>query len=147
MATLTPGVNTWATLAEANEYFSSWYGRPSTVWATLADSDKTALLITAYNDINSLSNIDIPADSTDSRVFEAQYRYAWWYYDNGDDSQKRGGLIDQGVTEFKTLDFMEKYGKAEEMPSKISDLLEDYKKANGSGFAEVRREGLSGSCE
>ena len=137
------GVNSWVTLLESNEYFNTWFGLPMTTWATLTDVDKEALLITSYNGINKDSNLDIPADSDSAKVKEAQSIYAWWYYLNGDDSHKRGGLIDQGVTEFKTLDFMEKYGKTAGLPEDVLDLLEDFKKSNGSGFAVIERPGYN----
>jgi len=133
------GVNSWATLTQANEYFSTWYGRPSSVWAVLTDSDKESLIITSYNGINTNELLDIPADSTDPKVIEAQLRFSWWYYLNGDDSHQRGGLIDQGLKSFKTLDFSESYQAPNRLPQDIQDLLSDYYDNQGAAFVDVRR--------
>lgn len=137
---LNVGVNSWVTLIEANEYFSTKWGAAST-WAALTDNEKESLLITAYNQLKGKANLDLPDTTEDVKLKQAQYEYSWYLYNNSDSKEKREALISQGVTEFKTLDFQEKYGTLADLPPEVENLLDDYILNQGGAFVEVNRTG------
>lgn len=134
------GVNSWATLAQANEYFSTRYGAVDT-WAGFTDPVKESLLITSYKKLTGIGGLALPASTTDEKILQAQYEYSWYLYRETEPMEKRQGLITQGVSEFKVLDFQEKYDNPwMALPSDIQDLLEEYYFGQGAGFAEINRE-------
>ena len=61
---LVVGVNSWVSVADANDYFENRYGI-GTTWSALSDSDKEVALITAYKQINNSGKFAFPDEYTD----------------------------------------------------------------------------------
>lgn len=129
---LTVGTNSWVTVTEANDYFLTSYGR--SVWASLSNSEKETLLISAYNWIQQQSIFSISATSTDSAVKQGQYETSWYIYSYWNQTEDRRALYAQGVREFKISKFSEKL-EPPEFPQHIIDILEDFLINLGGGFS------------
>jgi hypothetical protein len=136
--TLTVGVNSWVTLAEANEYFEGRY-RASSAWASLSDATKKQLLISAYNWIQQQASFSISASETSEIVKQAQYETAWYLYEFGEEDEKRRALSGQGVTEFELNNWREKLSEYE-FPKFIEDMLDDFYDGKGVNIVEFERE-------
>lgn len=137
---LNVGVNSWATLAEANEYFSMRFGAVD-AWGSFTDNEKEILLITSYKDLNGIGGLSLPASTTNQKILQAQYEFAWYLYRESENMEKREGLRTQGVSEFEVLDFSESFDNPWlALPPKVQNLLEDYYTGLGVGFVEINRE-------
>ncbi len=95
---LVVSTNTWATMAEADEYF---LGRlKSTGWDSNVE-DRGAALVTAYRDLNSLDGYSFASTPTDAMI-SAQCEQAEFLLHFGDDMERRDALREAGVS---TLSF------------------------------------------
>lgn len=133
---ITVGVNSWATVAEADTYFSTSYGRDA--WGTFTTASKESLLITAFNVIRQSPVLNVPVSSTDELVKQAQYEMAWYIYGNWTTHQERESLYAQGVREFDISKFGEKL-EAPQLPARVTSILDDYI-TNIGGFAVITRD-------
>lgn len=136
--TLTVGVNSWVTLAEANEYFEGKY-QASTAWAALTDSVKNQLLVSAYRWIQQQTLFSISASSTAEIIKQAQCEAAWYLYSYGDEDEKRRALSGQGVTEFELDNWREKLSMYA-FPGFLSDMLDDYYIGKGARSITFERD-------
>lgn len=132
------GTNSWVTIVEANAYFINKWGAASD-WASLTNTQKEQLLITAFNWINQNNNYSIPASSTAVKVKQAQYEMAWFIYQYSNEYEKRRALFASGVRRFDILSFEEELAK-QEMPSHIAGLLNDFLSNSGNRFFTLTRE-------
>jgi len=114
------GTNSWVTLAEANAYLATRYG--ASAWAALPNATKEALLITAYNLLRLQTGYSLPAASTSALLKSAQCETAWFWYQHGDDWEKRAGLYAAGVRSFTVMSFTEDLAKPE-LPVYITNML------------------------
>ncbi len=137
MATITVGTNSWVTIAEADIYFESRYG--ASAWAGLSTANKTSLLITAYNWINSQIQFTIAASATAAVVKNAQCESAWYIYSYWTEHEDRRALYTQGVREFDISKFSEKL-ELPEFPAWISDMLDGYLTDAGGTFPLYNRD-------
>lgn len=140
---LTPGTDTWVTLAEANAYFLARWN--STAWTsgTITDPEKEQLLKHAYNWINQQSFFSIDPASTAEIVKQAQCETAWYIYNYFATHEKRRAAQNQGVKSFKIMNFSENYSMAQ-FPEDIKDMLDDFLTNEGGVFPVIERE-LSGN--
>ncbi len=134
---LVVGTNSWATVAEANTYFTTSYGRSD--WAGFTDTVKETLLITAFNWINQQSQFSIAASNTTDIVKQAQYEAAWYWYKYHANTEDRRALFYQGVREFEISKFREEL-EAPMFPDFIGEILEDYLSNVGGQIVTVTRE-------
>ena len=134
---LTFGVNTWTTKAQADTYFLGKYG--ASAWASILDTDKEALLITAYKAIKNNPNLSVSADDVTEIVRDAQCEFAWFWYNWHTEIEQRRSLHTQGVREFTISKFSEKLEQPE-FPSWISDLLAHYQTNAGGVFIRMKRD-------
>lgn len=124
-ATIIVGTNSWVTIAESDSYLEEKWNADA--WASLTDSQKTQLLITAYRWINADDNYEIAASSTDDNVKYAQIETAWYCYKENDAIEKRMGLQAQGVESFDISRFSEDYKKpGSRLPDVAQGLLDGY---------------------
>jgi hypothetical protein len=137
VATLTVGVNSWCTIAFADDYFDERWG--TSAWAALTNNQKTVLLIHAYNWINQQPDISIPASSTTTIVKQAQCEVAWYIYSYFDSHEKRRALYIQGVTKFKISKFSEDLQGAS-FPEFVKGMLKDFITEIGGQFPIIERE-------
>jgi len=137
MAVITVGVNSWCTIAFADDYFDSKYG--AAAWSPLTDAQKTTLLIHAYNWINQQPSLGISPADTSTIVKQAQCETAWYIYKFFASHEKRRALFIQGVTKFKISQFSEDLQGAG-FPLFISGMLDDYLTEIGGTFPVVERE-------
>ncbi len=131
------GVNSWVTIAQADDYFEAKYN--AAAWATLTVLQKTQLLLSAVKWILSQNTFDIPMTSTVSIVQQAQCEAAWFIYRWFDEYEKRRALISSGVKSFHVLDFTESYGELV-FPVFLSDMLSDYSLIADSQFVNIHRD-------
>jgi len=136
--TLTVGLNSWVTLAEANEYFEGSY-QASAAWAALTDTVKKQLLISAYRWIQQQVLFSISASSTAEIVKQAQCEAAYYLLTYGDEDEKRRALSGQGVTEFELDNWREKLSKYN-FPEFLSDMLDAYYTGKGARLIEFERD-------
>lgn len=116
------------TLTTANLYFATRYGAVAG-WTALDDGDKTALLTTAYNRINTHSDFDIPSAPTTEQLTllkMAENELAWYMKIHISDEDRRLGLQAQGVNEAGIV--KEKYNDplSVPFPPVVLDLLNDF---------------------
>ena len=133
---ITVGVNSWATVSEADTYFLTSYGRDA--WGTFTTATKESLLITAFNLITQSAELAVPAGSTEAIVKQAQYELSWYIYGNWTTHEEREALYAQGVREFDISKFGEKL-EAPRLPSRVTSMLNDYI-TNIGGFALITRD-------
>lgn len=65
------GTNSYASLAEADEYFTGYYGADA--WAEATDEDKEVALITATSRIDRLTLLGVKADPEQDLAFPRSY--------------------------------------------------------------------------
>jgi len=118
------GTNSWCTRAEADAFLLEWYGASS--WASLTNTNKDTLLITAFWKIYTDNRFSIAKSETSENVKNAQIITAFYIYENNTSIKKRLALQGQGVTEFEVSKFREKYGKGSWLPIEAESMLEGY---------------------
>jgi hypothetical protein len=131
---LTVGTNSWCTVAEADSFLNDWYGASS--WASLSNTVKEMLLVTAFWKIYGNSKYTIAKSETDENVKNAQIITAFYIYENNASIKKRLALQGQGVTEFEVSKFREEYGKGSWLPVEVEGLLEDFQALDVFGTFE-----------
>lgn len=131
------GVNSWVSVAQADDYFAAKYG--AAAWAALSLSERTQLLLTAARWIVQQNAFSIPWSSTADLVRQAQCEAAWFTYRWFDEYEKRRALSASGVTSFKVMDFSETL-EGVSFPVFIADMLSDFSVANESMFPRVSRD-------
>lgn len=134
---ITVGVNSWVTIAEADAYFEVRYG--ASAWAGLAVANKCVLLRHAYAWIQQQSMFSIPPGATSEIVKQAQYETAWYIYNYFANHEKRRALYTQGVRDFEISKFSEKL-EMPAFPIWIADTLDDYVVSVGGKFPKVERD-------
>ena len=92
---LTPGVNTWISLADANIYFATRVGAHKYWYTGIL---KEAALVTAYNQLVSCGLFDFPV-SISINMKNAQCEMALFLLIHQEDMDSRMGLQAQGVTQ------------------------------------------------
>lgn len=133
MPTITVGVNSWITLAEADAYLATKLYADD--WATTAQATREQAVISAFWRIYSNSNYSIPKSSTDEPVKQAQAETAFYMLEYESEMKKRRALQAAGVKEFEVSKFSETYekGKASLLPQEAEELLFDYQAWNPVG--------------
>lgn len=131
------GTNSWATIAQADDYFAASYGRAA--WSALSLLQKTQLLITACLWIRQQSTLSVPLTDTSATVRNAQAEAAWFIYNWFGEYEKRRALISSGVKTFKVLDFAESLGEVT-FPAFIADMLSDYAVSTTHQFPRMSRD-------
>jgi len=134
---ITVGVNSWVTIAEADAYFEARYN--ATAWAGLAEANKCVLLRHAYAWIQQQAMFSIPAASTAQIVKQAQFETAWYIYNYFSQHEKRRALYMQGVRDFQISKFRERLDMPQ-FPAWIADMLEDFLEDIGGQFPKVERD-------
>ncbi len=127
--------NSWVTVVQANTYFADQWGADA--WATLTNTQKEQLLISAYRWIKSLKILTI--STVTDKLRNAQCETAWYIYKYKADHDKRAALYNQGVTEFEVLDFRELLHGAR-FPDYIMELLDNYISSGTAQIVTVTRE-------
>lgn len=133
---ITVGTNSWVTLAEANSFLGERYG--ASVWASLSDSDKESLLITAFWKIYGSKSFSVSQSSTDEKVKAAQIITALYIYENNSAIKKRLALQAQGVKSFSISKFSETLSEGSWLSMEAKDLLDEY--STFEMFATIERE-------
>lgn len=122
--TIIPGTNSWATLAEADEYFEAKYSA-SAIWAGLTEEVRKQLLISAANWIQQQRIFSISYSSVSEKVKQAQFEAAWYLYNFGAEDEKRRALSGQGVKAFDLLNWSETLS-GYDFPKFLQDILDDF---------------------
>ena len=131
------GTNSWVTIAEADTYLSTKWGASD--WATLNNiTEKTPLLISAFNFLRRQTGYEIDPASTDQAVKDAQCETAWFLYRHSDEWNKRSALYASGVRSFDVMSWSEDL-EAPDLPKYIKDMLTDYATGNGNYISRVTR--------
>jgi len=137
LITLTPGTNTWATLAEAETYFRTRLGA-SVYWN--ATAEKPAALVSAFNTLYYSGLFTFPATATQA-VKNAQCEMALFLLQHLSDMDARAGLIAQGVSEAGIV--QEKYkddaGTEIAIPPIVRTLLADCETSGGFFATDLER--------
>lgn len=133
---LTVGVNSWATVAEADTYFNDRFN--ASAWSGFTNTDKETLLISAYRWIQSQRMFSISPAATSDIIKEAQFETAWYMYNYFANHEDRRALYAQGVRDFKISEFEETLEQAT-FPGHISDMLSDSIVSGGGSFPTARR--------
>lgn len=123
MALVIVGTNSWVTVAEADAYLDGKYG--ASAWAALPAGDKAALLITACNWLRRQTGFSIPITSTDPNVKAAQCEAAWFWYQHGEEWDKRAALYASGVRSFTVMSWSEDLS-CPGLPQFIKDMVLDF---------------------
>jgi hypothetical protein len=130
------GVNSWVTIAEADEYFNDiWDG---SYWSSLSLANKKKLLITSNKWILS-AGYSIPLTSTEQKVKDAQCELSTEVYKSYEEYKKRNTLYGAGVRSFNFNGWSEKLKKGE-LPVRIQNLLEDFASNSNNKFFDLTRD-------
>lgn len=130
------GVNSWVTIAEADEYFNDIWDGP--FWSSLSLADKKKLLITSNKWILS-AGYKIPPTSTATKVKDAQCELAKEVYNSYEEYTKKNTLHGSGVRSFNFNGWSEKLAKSE-LPANVGNLLEDFASNSNNKFFDLSRD-------
>ena len=126
------GTNSWITIVEADAYLTDRL--EAEAWFLISDTgapgekSKTSLIVTAFHWLYNNVNYDIPLDSSDDNIKNAQAEASFYlsvYYKQMD---KRRALIGDGVQQFERSNWSESLGKMD-LPIHIKGMLTDYSSA------------------
>lgn len=92
---ITVGTNSWATVAEADTYFTGRFG-VSTLWSGLVTASKEAALITSYKNLMNSGLFSLPVEGS-TLLKEAQCEQSLFLINHQTDMDVRLGLMAQGV--------------------------------------------------
>lgn len=134
---VTVGTNSWITLIEANSYMDDRFN--SSVWDSAIDANKNKSIVTAFRWLYNSQKFNIPLTATSQIVKDAQSELANYILVNFAEFEKRRALQSQGVEEFNTLKWHEKFIKEADIPQFINDMLTDYVMNKGGVFFTVNR--------
>jgi predicted P-loop ATPase/GTPase len=129
------GTNSWVTLAEADIYFIDKFN--ASTWATLSNTNRIQLLISAYRWIKQQNQFII--SSISDLLKQAQYETAWYLYKHGDQHDKHQALNAQGVKSFSVSQFSEDIGDVQ-FPKYIEDMLSDYIEKGNAVIINLHRD-------
>lgn len=130
------GTNSWASIAQADDYFLVKWGAGA--WASLTLTQKTQLLISAFNWIRQ-SGLSVSSSDTSALVKQAQLEAAWFVYKYADEHEKRRALSSMGVKSYRAMDFSETLENCA-FPEFLSEMLQDYASGGGGTFPRVSRD-------
>lgn len=127
---VTIGVNSWASIAEADVYFSSRLG--ATLWASQDDVQKERLMVTAFYWLVYDPAYTLKADTPPTNELRfAQLECTLFLLLHAEEKEKYEALHTLGVKEFTA--------------SKTREVLGDLKKPNGVDYALLAGGYWSGS--
>lgn len=119
--TITVGVNSWLTLAEAETYFASRIN--STPWTSLAsDDEKSKYLISAYNWIFYDPAFSAPASSALVAVKNGQCEAALFLITYASDFAEREAKIASGIKSFSYSKWSENLSEVKK-PTSVSNYF------------------------
>jgi hypothetical protein len=135
----------WATITDANTYFTTRAGDAMTVWPTLTDPVKQSYLTTSYKRISRDSQWSIPASPSAAQLIilqEAQCELAWYFHIHINDEDRRKGIQSQGVIEADVVGevYEKEYLDKVPYPPTIKDLLDDLTTHVAFGATEIGRD-------
>ena len=135
----------WATITDADIYFSKRMGESLTVWPTLSDTIKQACLTTSYTRIYYSNRWNIPANPTPVQLEKlqiAQIETAWYCYIHIDDEDRRMGLQAQNVIEADIVGETYKRGEFTKVPfpDLVEGILEDFDTLTTFSATEIGRD-------
>ncbi|MGD9163008.1 MAG: hypothetical protein PVG39_31675 [Desulfobacteraceae bacterium] len=128
------GVNSWATIAEAQDLLEfqagagNWFALDETPSSPGSPSQESFLRM-AYTWLINCGGYTIPASSTNAKVKTAQILFALFLLNNQKDFERRQNLIASGVKEFSYSKWSETLGEIT-APYYIDALLTDFQAAN-----------------
>lgn len=131
------GVNSWQTVAQADDYFAAKFG--AAAWASLSLMQKTQLLISACRWITQQATLAVAITVTANIVKQAQCEAAWFLLNYQADYEKRRALVASGVKDFKMLDWQETLGEVV-FPQFVADMLGDYMIDTSVQFPRMARD-------
>jgi len=130
--------DSWVTIPEADLYFSTKFG--CAAWNGFSETEKSSLLITAFNWINQQADFIISPTETSIKVKQAQMEAAWFIYKWWDGYEERRALQSGGVKSFSVSKFSESYEQIQ-FPAFIGNMLLGFiSSVGGSGFALMTRD-------
>lgn len=137
---LTPGTDTWATVAEADALLAlrvgtqAWFALDEAPTAP-GDESKDTYLGTAYQWLKGMYGLAATAAAPDA-LKEAQILAANWLIGNKIEYEKRETLTASGVEDFSWSQWSEKLGDVE-VPRFISDLMINLGIGGGNGSVQL----------
>ena len=131
---LVVGSNSWVSRAEADAYLE--YRVDASAWDTLDDvpasfgaASKDSYLVTAFYWLYNNVEFEVPLETSDPNVKNAQIEAALFLMKYQGDYEKREALISSGVTSFERSKWKEDLG-AVSLPDRIKGMLVSYNNAN-----------------
>lgn len=124
---ITPGVDTWATVAEADAYLtnlvgaSNWFALPISN-TTPGTASKEAYLVSAFYWLSGVYGLAEDAAAPDL-LKRAQAIAAQWLIENQEDYKAHDAIIASGVTEFSWSQWTEKLATSVRPPRSVSSIL------------------------
>ncbi len=137
---LTPGTNTWATIAEADAYLALRVGADA-YWNGLSDAEKEIPLVNAYHWLTGCGLYTFPGDASAyaPKMIMAQSEMALFLLQHGQDIDLRMGLRAQGVRIAGIV--RETYGDIDmPLPPVVKAMLKGYENAQGFAIVELERD-------
>ena len=135
----------WATITDANTYFTTRAGKAMTVWPTLTDPVKQSYLTTSYKQISRDPQWSIPASPAAAQLIllqDAQCELSWHFHIHINDQDRRKGIQAQGVIEADVVgevyekDYMDKVS----YPAYVKKLLDGFDTHVSFGVTEIGRD-------
>jgi hypothetical protein len=137
---LTVGVNSWASVAEADTYLGDIANR--TAWFDLDDTPadpgeqaKSSLLVTAFRWITSKTTLTI--SNTSDSIKNAQIEAAYFLLINQSEYESREALIKSGVKSFRYSEASESFDISQmDLPDSVTGLIGGF--TTGNVVAKLR---------
>lgn len=142
---LVVGANSWATVAEANDYLGDRIG--ATDWFELKNtpdnpgdsSSKESFLVSAYYWLTGSPDLSLPASLTATNVKNAQIEAALFLLEHYGSLNEHRALLNQGVTSFTFSKRSESLDKANlGVPGYILGMIPEY--SSRHAFAQLKGE-------
>jgi len=135
---LIPGQNTWATVADADNYLNHRVGADA-YWGNLDNAEKEIPLVTAYNWLTECGQYTFP-DAITPRMIMAQAEMALFLLQHGADLDIRMGLQAQGVTVAGIVRETYRGDPGVPVPPVVKAMLRDYDKARSFAIVDIERD-------
>ena len=141
---LVVGTNSWATVAEADLYFTDRIG--STGWFDLSETPpnpgedaKESMLVSAYYWLMGSPDVTLSASLTATNVKNAQIESALYLLEHYDELNARRAAISTGLQDFELSRLTERFNAAYiKIPAYILGLIPEY--GNTNTFVQLKGE-------
>lgn len=136
---LVVGTNTWATIAQADEYLTTrmgsgkWFDLPESP-ANPGEESKETFLVMAFNILVNKGGFSLIPELTDTNVIYAQSEMAFQLFSDLETFEDGADIMNKGLKSFKLSQWQEEYFANSEgdfaLPYMVENFLTEYRLDN-----------------